>query len=129
MNKQELRVYFKDLLSKNNTKLNSDLVRANEVNKISKLLKELKVKIVGIYYPLKYEIDLLKIIKLHPKIKFLLPKIIENEIEYCTYNYSDEFVLGNFNTYEPINNDFCEPELIIVLGLAYSFDGYRLGYG
>jgi len=129
MNKQELRLYFKNFLIKNKNHLNSDLVRNSLISKITDLLNELKVQTVGLYYPLKYEINLLEIVKLHPAIKFFLPKIIENEIKYCSYHYNDRLVLGGFKTLEPINNDFYKPELVIVPGLSFSPDGYRLGYG
>ena len=129
MHKQELRLYFKDLLINNQEKITSDLVRNSLISKISRLLKELKVKTVGLYYPLKYEINLLKITNLLPEIKFFLPKIIKNEIKYCAYNYNDRLTSGDFKTYEPINNDFFIPELVIIPGLAFSKDGYRLGYG
>jgi len=127
MTKQELRLYFKELLAKNQAKVS--LVKTRAINKISELLEKREVKTVGLYYPLKCEIDLLEIVKLYPEIKFLLPKIIENEIRYCTYHYKDQLALGSFKTLEPVNNDICEPELIIVPGLAFSPDGYRLGYG
>lgn len=129
MTKQELRLYFKEFLTKNIDKINSDLIKTSLLNQVSNLLKQLKVKHVGIYYPLKYEINLLEIININHEIKFFLPKIINNEIKYCRYNYNDELVLSSFKTLEPINNDFCKPELIIVPGLAFSKDGYRLGYG
>ncbi|WP_121542708.1 5-formyltetrahydrofolate cyclo-ligase [Candidatus Rickettsia colombianensi] len=129
MNKQELRLYFKELLIKNQEKITSDLVKNSLINKISRLLQELKVKTAGLYFPLKYEINLLEITNLHPKIKFFLPKIIKNKIKYCPYHYNDQLALGAFKTYEPINNDFFIPELVIIPGLAFSKEGYRLGYG
>ncbi|MCC8406718.1 MAG: 5-formyltetrahydrofolate cyclo-ligase [Rickettsia endosymbiont of Sceptobius lativentris] len=129
MTKQELRLYFKDLLIKNQDKITSDLVKNSLINKISRLLKELKVKTVGLYYPLKYEINLLEITNLHPEIRFFLPKVIKNEIKYCPYHYNDQLALGAFKTYEPINNDCVIPELVFIPGLAFSKDGYRLGYG
>jgi len=129
MTKQELRLYFKDLLIKNQDKINSDSVRSSLIGKISDLLNDLKVKTVGLYYPLKYEINLLEIINLLPEIRFFLPKIIADEIKYCSYHYNDPLALGDFKTYEPINNDFLIPELVIIPGLAFSNDGYRLGYG
>lgn len=129
MNKQELRLYFKHLLIKNQEKITSGLVRNSLISKISHLLKELEIQTVGLYYPLKYEINLLEITNLHPEIKFFLPKIIKNEIKYCPYHYNDSLALGDFKTFEPINNDFFIPELVIIPGLAFSSDGYRLGYG
>ncbi|AGJ01894.1 5-formyltetrahydrofolate cyclo-ligase [Rickettsia prowazekii str. NMRC Madrid E] len=70
MTKQELRFYFKDLLIKNQDKINSNLVKDSLITKINWLLKMLRVKTVGLYYPLKYEINLLAIINLLPEIKF-----------------------------------------------------------
>ena len=50
MTKQELRLYFKEFLIKNQDKINSDLVKNSLINKISRLLQELKVKTVGLYF-------------------------------------------------------------------------------
>ncbi len=129
MTKQELRLYFKEFLIKNQDKINYDLFKNSLINKINLLLKELKVQTIGLYYPLKYEINLLEITNLQPEIKFFLPKIIADEIKYCSYKSNDELVLGEFKTYEPLNNDFFIPELVIIPGRAFSNEGYRLGYG
>ncbi|ABV75099.1 5-Formyltetrahydrofolate cyclo-ligase [Rickettsia akari str. Hartford] len=104
--KQELRLYFKEFFIKNQNEINYDLFKNSLINKINLLLKELKVQTIGLYYPLKYEINLLAITNLHPEIKFFLPKIIADEIKYCSYKSNDELVLGAFKTYEPLNNDF-----------------------
>ena len=53
MTKQELRLHFKELLTKNIDKINSDLTKTSLLNQVSNLLKQLKVKHVGILLPTK----------------------------------------------------------------------------
>jgi 5-formyltetrahydrofolate cyclo-ligase len=129
MDKHTLRNYFKNFLAKNYPKIAHEATRKAIISKINKLINDLKVTKIGLYYPLKYEINLLEIINLQPNLEFFLPKIIANEIRYYRYKLGDELVLNNYNIYQPTGNDYTHPQLIIIPGLAFSKDMYRLGWG
>lgn len=127
--KLTLRLHFKKLLEDNWNKTSSNIFKTSIINKIIYLLNELKIKTIGIYYPLKYEINIFELIILQPNLKFFLPKIINKEMKYCEYDIEDELKLNIFGILEPVNNKLYVPELIIVPGLAFDLQNYRLGRG
>lgn len=87
-------------------------------------------KIIGLYYPLKYELDLLFLIKEFKNIKFVFPKVFGEEIRFLDGNI-DTFKKGKFNVLEPQGTEIDKDliDLIIVPGLIVNSRGYRIGYG
>ena len=86
-------------------------------------------KNVMIYYPLKYEINLLSLLK--DNKNFYLPRIEGNNIEVCPYKKSDYLKTSELNIPEPIT-DKANPnilDLIIVPAILVDENNYRLGYG
>ena len=82
---------------------------------------------VMIYYPMRYEINLLDL--LNDGKKFFLPKVFENDIIVCPY--SSKFKKSSLNIYEPCSSAV-NPEildLIFVPALMIDNHNYRLGYG
>lgn len=87
-------------------------------------------KIIGLYYPLKYELDLLFLIKEFKNIKFVFPKVFGEEIRFLDGNI-DTLKKGKFNVLEPQGTEIDKDliDLIIVPGLIVNSRGYRIGYG
>lgn len=120
----------------------SDLrIKAKEIRKkldIKNISKKLVAKIrtddwyktsnhIMIYYPMKYEIDLLDLLK--DNKNFYLPKVqCEN---LCVCPYTSVLKKSEMNIYEPcstpVNPNILD--LIIVPALMVDKEGYRLGYG
>ncbi len=84
-------------------------------------------KNVMIFYPMKYEINLLDL--LNDNKNFYFPKVFGDELLVCPD--CGKFVKSSFNVMEPISEPV-NPEildLIIVPALAVDKNKYRLGYG
>lgn len=97
------------------------------VSKIRELKEYITARNVMIYYPLKYEVDLLELLK--DDKNFYLPKVKDDELLVCPY--SNKFELSEYNIQEPCTNPV-EPDildLVIVPALAVDKNNYRLGYG
>lgn len=83
-------------------------------------------KIIGLYYPLKYEIDIMEIKKYYKDKIFCFPKTTD-DIRFYVDN--DKFVKGDFKVMEPLSNEECIPEIIFVPCLGINYHNARLGYG
>ena len=85
--------------------------KAFDVDKISKLIEDKiissnllsKYNNIGIYYPLKYEINLLGLVKYYQEKDFYLPKT-KDILEFSKYSLNDTLVDGPFKTKEPISD-------------------------
>lgn len=125
MTKKELR---KNLLIKR------DSLRDISLN-IIRHIKETKIldgfKRIGIYYPLKGEINLLSLIDIYPDKEFCFPKTME-EIAFYHENNISNFHKAKFNVLEPNSNILVERDsidvfLIPCVGITYN--NKRIGYG
>lgn len=86
---------------------------------------------VALYMNTQIEFDLLAIFKATKKVgkKILIPKTYPKRkmafIEYDEKNLTKT----KFGPLEPVSNVELIPDLILVPGLAWNFEGYRIGYG
>ena len=126
MNKQELRKWIKEERKKLDIKALSNIF----VQKLKETIEYKKAKNIMLFYPLKYEINLLKLIDDNSKY-FYLPKIVEKNLACCPYKLGDELCESCFKTKEPITNPVNKEllDLIIIPALAVDKNNYRLGYG
>ena len=122
----------------NKTALRTEIksLRKNlDITGISKILVE-KIKMhqafksadnVMLYYPLKYEINLLELLK--EDKNFYFPKVAGENLLVCPYN--DNFQKSELNILEPCSEPVSAEilDLIIVPALAIDKSNYRLGYG
>lgn len=99
------------------------------VNFLFDLLIELSKSTVGIYYPIEYEIDVLSLSQRLDGIKFALPKVRNRRMVYVEYAKGDRLVPNAYGICEPESDNEINPEVIIVPGLAFDLNGYRLGRG
>ena len=98
------------------------------------LITQHKAKIVHTYIPMGSEIDLTPLIQqlLDSGIKVVCPKTLPNRKLEHRYLYSlNELEEGVMKTFHPKKADLYTGmcDLIIVPGLAYDENNYRLGYG
>ena len=90
-------------------------------------------KIISLYYPSNYEINILSIFKLIKKIKLktLLPIIkSNNQMNFVEWKYLDPLRVNKFGMLEPIlQNKTIVPNFMLVPLLAFDKNNNRLGYG
>lgn len=89
----------------------------------------IEAKHIMLYYPTKYEMNFLRLLK--DNKEFYFPRVKGNDLLICPYANGDKFVKSCFNILEPCTNPV-EVEildLIIVPALLVDKQGYRLGYG
>lgn len=123
--KNSLRVKAKNIRkSLDMTKVSADLVV-----KIRQNLLYQKAKHVMIFYPTKFEVNLLDL--LSDDKEFYLPKVQGHDLLVCPYNKKSELKKSSFHIFEPTSNPI-KPELldlVVVPALMADKNGYRLGYG
>ena len=92
----------------------------------------LKIKTVGAYYPINYEIDCLEILKQLEKSghKIALPITRKgNKMDFFEWSYNDPLLIGKIGIPEPTSNKKIYPDVLLVPLVAFNKYKYRLGYG
>ena len=130
--RKELLFDRKKSIDYRDTEINTDIVNKTKIvidSIISNRKKPKDQNIVGIYYSLKGEPDLIKLsIILNSKIA--LPKIKGNKFYYVNYLLAAPMEQTTIkNLMQPANNNKILPNIIVAPALAYSLSGYRLGFG
>ena len=126
MDKRQLRIKIKDERKNLQIKMLSDIF----VEKLLQLEEYQRAKNVMLFYPLKFEIDLLRLLKDNNK-NFYLPKIEGNNLLCCSYRVGEELCESCFKTKEPLTLSVNKTilDMVIVPALAVDKNNYRLGYG
>lgn len=108
----------------------SEIICDAVIDIISNATLDLSVNI-GMYYPIKGEPDLLKIITNNNDLWYYgLPKIYKSRMKIISYNQGDKLIIGKYDQiYEPKSDNEFIPNIMCVPALAYSKSGYRLGFG
>ena len=122
-NKCDLRIKMKNLRKTFDINSKSSII----VSLIRELSVYQNAKNVMLFYPMKYEINLLDL--LNDSKSFYFPKVDGENLLVCPYNKN--FKKSLLNIYEPCSEPV-NPEvldLIIVPALAVDKNNYRLGYG
>ncbi len=123
--KTDLRIKAKDIRKS----LNISKISATLVGLISKHPAYMDAKNVMLFYPTKYEMNLLGL--LSEGKNFYLPKVMAQDLLVCKYQEGEHLIKSDFNIFEPCS-DPVEPDvldLVIVPALMVDKMGYRLGYG
>lgn len=102
-------------------------------NKQTNLAKKTDIldnhKIIGIYWPMKGEVDTIKLAVKFPT-KVALPKVKGTKMYYVKYGYSSIMEKSPFSKLmQPQNENKVEPGIVIIPGLSFSLNGSRLGFG
>ena len=89
-----------------------------------------KAKSVGIFYPMRNELDLMHLQKDPHKI-FCFPKVEGNNLVFYEVDQHTTFEKSRFGVFEPTNaQPIKQPiDLLIVPALAISKEKHRIGYG
>ena len=124
-NKTDLRIWAKSI------RKTLDLASVSSViaGKIRKHEFYKNARNVMIFYPAKYEINLLSL--LDDDKNFFLPKTDEDNLLVCPFKKGDKLIKSSFNIMEPSSKS-CDAsilDLVILPALMADKQGYRLGYG
>ncbi len=124
-NKTDLRIYAKNI--RKNLPLDAISKKATEFIRSSDEYK--KSKNIMIYFPTRYEINVLRL--LEDDKNFYLPRVKGDALKVCPYSEGDILEKSGFGIMEPV----CEAvskevlDLVIVPALMADSQNYRLGYG
>ncbi len=92
-----------------------------------------RARTVALYYPVRGEVGLMKLLGLKDGKRCLFPKVDGNELRFCRVVSEQELSPGAYGIPEPglrcPEVSETELDLFLVPGVAYSETGYRLGYG
>ena len=91
-----------------------------------------KNKIIGAYYPVNFEMNLLNFLKelKKKKIKISLPVINKNnQMDFYLWSGNDLLTVNKFGIPEPEKIKKVIPNLILVPIVGFDREFYRLGYG
>lgn len=99
------------------------------VEKIKSHPLYLKSHVIGIYHPIKNELDITELIKEH-KV-FSLPRVEGQGMHYYPYDHQTELKQSAFQILEPLKSVHMDSnlDLIIIPALAVDDQFQRLGYG
>ena len=97
--------------------------------KIREIVEYKSAKNVMLYYPMRYELNLLSL--LNDTKNFYLPRVCGENLQICPFKKGDELIKSNFNVCEPCSNpiDTKFLDLVIVPALMADKESFRLGYG
>jgi len=120
MNKKELRKLA--LSVRKNLTVDTTYLENEVLSKIK------DSKNIAIFYPMRYEINLLFLKKYN--LNLIYPKVNGNSLEF--YMNPTKFEKSSFGVYEPIDGIFCNKNMIDIMfvpALVISKSLYRIGYG
>lgn len=88
--------------------------------------------ILGLYWPILYELDTRPLIKVLSGMNFklALPTVKDGKMIFKKWMINDSLFYNSENFYSPLENSLhTKPDILIVPILAFDSQGYRLGYG
>ena len=126
-----LRAHFKEIILNENYRKSADSTITN--NLINIIIDE-KPKIVGIYFPIKNEVNVDELFSflIKNKIRIAVPKILENNEMVFVEFFVDSLKQKNkFEIFEVDGNviDKNLIDVILIPGIAFDKNLYRLGHG
>ncbi len=123
--KSHLRTKFKSL----RRELDIKTISAQICEKIRAFDLYKQAANVMLFYPTKYEINLLQL--LDDNKSFFFPRVNGLNLDVCPYSQDVEFKKSAYNINEPCSTPVSVEilDLIFVPALAVDKSGYRLGYG
>ena len=88
-------------------------------------------KNIMLFYPLQYEINLLRLMELSQDKNFYLPRMNGKDLECCSYNLSDKLICSRYQIFEPQTEAVDKNciDIVFVPALCTDKNFNRLGYG
>ena len=128
----------KELLRKKYFKLRKKKYYSIKKNFFMPLIKIIKKKVkkknlvIGIYYPILYEVNVLKILEfeIFKRCIISLPKVKKDQIKFYEWNKTHIMQVNKYGILEPIvTNNQVNPDVILIPLLVFDDKKNRLGYG
>ena len=115
-------------------KINNHKNQNIDFKSLIKILKKSKIagKVIGVYYPYNYEIDVRKIFKKLEKLNYCLslPKIKKNyKMDFFQWSTKDPLEINRYGIAEPVSNIIKLPNILLVPLVAFDKNRNRVGYG
>ena len=114
-------------------KINNRNIKISYLKIFNEIKKDIsKKKIIGGYYPVNYEIDILGFLnKLEIKgLQLSLPVIKKNnEMDFYRWSQGELLKLNDYGIPEPEKNKKVFPDILLVPMVAFDSRLYRIGYG
>ncbi|SEF90380.1 5-formyltetrahydrofolate cyclo-ligase [Caloramator fervidus] len=124
---QKRLMLSKEEVEKRSLKVIDNLLKVVDLNKLNNIM---------LYYPIKNEVSTLSLIEIcfNKGKKVILPKVLKDvkEILPCKINSFEDLIVGEYGILEPKTFEVIDKndiDIVIVPGVAFSKDGFRLGYG
>lgn len=100
-----------------------------ETNNILNLYTHYKNPVIGLYLALKGEPDLIKL-SVNKNRSVALPRIRDKKMSFVNYRLGDSLERSlDTKLMQPEVNSVVIPRVIVIPGLAFDLNGYRLGFG
>ncbi|MBN2299966.1 MAG: 5-formyltetrahydrofolate cyclo-ligase [Acholeplasmataceae bacterium] len=126
--KNELRIQ----LIKQRNQMSSKQLQVKNENIIKQILNDddfLHAQVIGIYYPLGNEVNLLSLTK--SQHKFAFPKVESDGIHFYYLDEKTSFKKSKFGVMEPQSGIKCDKDIdyLLVPAVGIAKDCYRIGFG
>ncbi|HJV89450.1 MAG TPA: 5-formyltetrahydrofolate cyclo-ligase [Holophagaceae bacterium] len=97
---------------------------------LGKLFKDRRIRSVATFWPIRSEVDLRPLLAAHPDLTFLFPRLASQKPPRLIWG-PEPLERGTFGLMEPAFAQHLTPpvDVVLVPGLAFDAQGYRLGYG
>ena len=101
------------------------------LSKVHDYIEASNPSIIGIYLPMKGEIEITSLMLRYPDIKFAAPKIENDRIFFVRHSLVSPIEKNKEYTryMQPGSSEEVSPDLIFIPAIAYDIRGYRLGRG
>lgn len=122
--KEEIRSKNLSLQDSEYESKSNDLIISNLIS----LIQILDYKYLGLYYPMKNEVDIKPIFNVF--LNLALPKMLNKELVFTKFIPIDTILVKNkFGFFEPEHSEIIIPDMLIIPALAFDIKGARIGRG